>query len=35
MGSIDRWFDQLDERKVKLISKTQQQSTREKNCILS
>jgi hypothetical protein len=36
MGSIDPWFDQLDEKKVKLMSsRTQQQSTQEKTCILS
>ena len=38
MGSIDQWFDQLDERKVKLtytgVSR-QQPSSREKNCLIS
>jgi hypothetical protein len=44
MGSIDQWFDQLDEKKLKLSNiPTQQQqrlsrqtiSSREKNCIIS
>jgi len=37
MGSIDPWFDQLDEKKIKLtsIETHQQQLTRDKNCILS
>jgi len=40
MGSIDRWFDDLDEKKVKLTSSigTQQRQSllkREKNCIIS
>ena len=41
MGSIDPWFDQLDEKKVKLTNMDTQQSShqfhsaRDKNCLIS